>query len=280
MPKLAALAASVAGILALVPVQAGAGAGPDADPAPVVSAKVAAIAARSAPIPAAKASAAAAAKTPARAAAGKTAAAAAKKVAAAPNAKAKAKRKPPARPAGRNVAESELRKEALPRPSGNLHLYNTNTHEELKVNIYNPDFSYDAQALTAVSHLLRCRRTDDERPIEPRLLTILSTVYDHYGGKQIEVLSGYRNQRRVSSNHYKGKASDIRIAGVHPKRLRDYVATLDTGGMGLGIYPRSGFVHVDIRPLPSYRWIDYSRSNPNSRDKQPPRGWKRKKLTT
>ena len=28
--------------------------------------------------------------------------------------------------------------------------------------------------------------------------------------------------------------------------------------MGIGIYPRAGFVHVDIRPEPSYRWTDYS----------------------
>ncbi len=28
--------------------------------------------------------------------------------------------------------------------------------------------------------------------------------------------------------------------------------------MGIGIYPRSQFVHIDVRPPPSYRWIDYS----------------------
>jgi hypothetical protein len=28
--------------------------------------------------------------------------------------------------------------------------------------------------------------------------------------------------------------------------------------MGIGLYPRAGFVHVDIRPEASYRWTDYS----------------------
>ena len=48
--------------------------------------------------------------------------------------------------------------------------------------------------------------------------------------------------------------------------------------MGIGLYPRAQFVHLDVRPLPSYRWIDNARPNPNSNDKRPPRGWKRKKL--
>ena len=48
--------------------------------------------------------------------------------------------------------------------------------------------------------------------------------------------------------------------------------------MGIGLYPRGQFVHIDVRPLPSYRWIDNARPNPNSPDKRPPRGWKRKKL--
>jgi hypothetical protein len=50
--------------------------------------------------------------------------------------------------------------------------------------------------------------------------------------------------------------------------------------MGVGLYPRSEFVHVDVRPLPSYRWIDYAKSDPDNPDKRPPRGWKRKKLNS
>lgn len=183
-----------------------------------------------------------------------------------------------ARLVGRVVAESDLRREPVPRPSGNLHIYSTNSHEELKINIFNSDGSYNVESLSALAHLLRCRRTGEERPIEPRLLSVLSNVYDHFGDRRIEVLSAFRYQRRKSSYHYKGTASDVRIIGVSATRLRAFVHSLDTGGMGLGIYPRTGFVHVDIRPLPSYRWIDYSRSDPNSADKRPPRGWRKKKL--
>ncbi|HEX7508113.1 MAG TPA: DUF882 domain-containing protein, partial [Polyangia bacterium] len=100
--------------------------------------------------------------------------------------------------------------------------------------------------------------------------------YDHFGGKRLELLSGYRFQRRTTSNHFHGAAADIRIAGVDPRRIRSYVESLDAGGMGVGWYPKVGFVHVDVRQPPSYRWIDYSRSNPDARDRQLPRGFRRK----
>jgi uncharacterized protein YcbK (DUF882 family) len=181
---------------------------------------------------------------------------------------------------GAVVPEERLRAAPPPRPSGNLHLYVLFTRESLKVNIYNEDGSYNIEALQAVSHLLRCKRTDAEKEVEPRLLTVLSTIYDHFGEKRLEVVSGFRNQRRTSSYHFKGSAIDIRIDGLRPPKIRDYADSLDAGGMGVGLYPRAAFVHVDVRPLPSYRWIDYATSNPDNPDKRPPRGWKRKKLNS
>ena len=129
-----------------------------------------------------------------------------------------------------------------------------------------------------LNHVLRCRRTDAEKLMDPQLLTILSHIYDHFGGRPLEVVSGYRNQRKLSSNHTKGTASDIRISGVSIKQIRDYAETLDRGGMGIGIYPRSQFVHIDVRSPPSYRWTDYSPPNPDAPEKRPPRGWKRHKV--
>jgi uncharacterized protein YcbK (DUF882 family) len=179
---------------------------------------------------------------------------------------------------GRVVSESALRKEPLGMPSGDLELRMLGLDESVKVNIYNEDGSYNVESLRSLDHVLRCRRTDDEKPIEPRLFTILSHVYDHFGGKPIDIVSGYRNQRKKTSNHYKGTATDIRIEGVTPKKIESFAESIDTGGLGIGLYPRGQFVHIDVRPLPSYRWIDMSSPNPNAAEKRPPRDWKRKKL--
>jgi uncharacterized protein YcbK (DUF882 family) len=179
---------------------------------------------------------------------------------------------------GRVVPDDKLRVEPLPRPSGNIKVVSANSpNDKASVNIYNPDGSYNLDALAELNHVLRCRRTDDEKDIDPQLLTLLSHVYDHFH-RPLEIVSGYRNQRKQTSNHYKARASDIRITGVSPKKIEAFAETLDRGGMGIGIYPRGGFVHMDVRSPPSYRWVDYSPPNSNAAEKRPPRGWKRKKL--
>jgi uncharacterized protein YcbK (DUF882 family) len=174
------------------------------------------------------------------------------------------------------VSDKELLPEPPERPSGNIHIISLNYKDEVKVNIYNEDGSFNIQALAEINHVFKCRRSGLEHEIDTRLVTILSHIYDHFGGKRIELLSGYRFQRRTTSNHFHGAAADIRIAGIDPRKIRSFAESLDAGGMGVGWYPKVGFVHVDVRQPPSYRWIDYSSSNPDARDRLPPRGFKRK----
>jgi uncharacterized protein YcbK (DUF882 family) len=165
--------------------------------------------------------------------------------------------------------EAQLRHEPPPRPSGNLHLWRLADGDQVKVNLYNDDGSYSVDALKAANRLLRCKRTNHAKAVDPRLLTVLSHVYDHFGGKRIEVVSGFRDQERTSSYHFKASASDIRVPGVKPTVLRAFVESLDAGGMGIGLYPRSGFVHVDVRPPPSYRWIDWSSGKREAPERRP-----------
>jgi uncharacterized protein YcbK (DUF882 family) len=174
------------------------------------------------------------------------------------------------------VPEKDLLPEPPARPSGKLHIYSLSYKDDAEVNIYNEDGSFNLQALAEVNHIFKCRRSGLEHEIDARLITILSQIYDHFGGRRIELLSGYRFQRRTTSNHFHGAAADIRIAGVDPRQIRAYAESLDAGGMGVGWYPKVGFIHVDVRQPPSYRWIDYSKSNPDARDRMPPRGFKRR----
>ena len=178
---------------------------------------------------------------------------------------------------GHAVPKAKLRKSEPPTPSGNLHLYNIASGETLKINIFTSTGGYDPVALKQVSRMMRCKRTGDMKDMNPKLVKVLSSVYDRFGDR-VEIVSGFRNQLNVHSHHFKGNASDIRVRGVSARRLRRFVESLDTGGMGIGIYPRTGFVHVDVRPPPSYRWVDWARSQPNSADKRPPRRSRRRKL--
>jgi uncharacterized protein YcbK (DUF882 family) len=159
---------------------------------------------------------------------------------------------------GHAPPQATLRHEPLSRPSGKLHLYSVNYRDEVKVEFLRKDGSYDEGAVAKLNHFVRSRGAGTERAIEPRLYEVLSHVYDHYGERVVELVSGYRDQSSVTSYHYLGSAIDFRVRGVSTRELRNFVETLDSGGMGIGLYPKTGFIHVDIRPEPSYRWIDYS----------------------
>ncbi len=97
-------------------------------------------------------------------------------------------------------------------------------------------------------------------PPDPRLVSLLGIVSDHFGGRKIEVISGFRpytpTQHTPHSNHNVGKAIDFRVVGVPNEVLRDFCRTLKN--TGCGYYPNSTFVHMDARSSQAF-WIDYSR---------------------
>jgi uncharacterized protein YcbK (DUF882 family) len=162
---------------------------------------------------------------------------------------------------GHAVGESRLRSKPLEKPSGELWIYSENFREETRVQLYDDDGNFDEEALAALDHQFRCKRTKEERAVDPRLYEMLSRIQDHFDGKRILLVSGFRFQRNEGSRHYHASAMDIRIPGVPLRKLRAYAASLDKGGMGIGFYPRAHFVHVDFRAPGerSYRWVDRSR---------------------
>jgi hypothetical protein len=72
---------------------------------------------------------------------------------------------------------------------------------------------------------------------------------------------------------------DIRIEGVTIDELYAYAESLDMGGMGVGLYPTSQFIHFDYRAPgePSYRWTDWTA--PGSDTDRPRKPSKAKKPT-
>ena len=107
--------------------------------------------------------------------------------------------------------------------------------------------------------VLVSRRTGKRARIHPRLIRLIARVSDHYGGATIHVVSGFRpkstNRWSSHSRHNVGRAIDFRVTGVKNSTLRNYLKKL--GGVGVGYYPNSGFVHLDVRKTSSY-WVDYS----------------------
>ncbi len=170
---------------------------------------------------------------------------------------------------GHAVGTATLREEPLEKPSGELWVSSENFKEELRVKLYDENGEFDEESLAKLDHLFRCRRTHEERSVDPRLYETLSRIQDHFEGKQVQLVSGFRFQRNEGSRHYHASAMDIRIKGVSIKNLRAFADSLDPGGMGVGIYPTSGFVHVDFRApgQPSYRWTDRSRPGSSGKEK-------------
>ncbi len=159
------------------------------------------------------------------------------------------------------MATSSLRKAPVPKPSGEIWIYAVNFEREVHTHIFDDQGNMDDAALAVLDRGFRCKRTGEERAVNPKLYATLSTIFDHFGKKRIELVSGFRFQQNQGSRHFHASAMDIRVPGVSTRALYNYVRSLDTGGMGIGIYPRGHFVHIDWRAPgdASYRWTDHSR---------------------
>jgi uncharacterized protein YcbK (DUF882 family) len=176
---------------------------------------------------------------------------------------------------GANVAQSDLRQAPVERPSGTIVIRSPALSEKIEVQIYNEDGSFNQEALAQLDHLFRCRQTGEERAMDPRLYEVLSIIYDHYG-KEIEINSAFRYQRNEGSRHFHGSAMDVTIPSVSYQDIYTFAGALDTGGMGVGRYPRSNFVHIDFRAPgePSYRWTDTTHGSRRDPGKLPSKMWR------
>ncbi len=97
---------------------------------------------------------------------------------------------------------------------------------------------------------------EDGPRIDPKLIRLIASISDKFGGREMRIVSGYRTKSFVAaSKHKEGKAIDFSIPGIPNEALRDYLRTIK--GVGVGYYPNSSFVHLDVRGYNSY-WVDYS----------------------
>lgn len=116
---------------------------------------------------------------------------------------------------------------------------------------------YVREGLSQIDRLLRDHRTNAVHPIDRRLLALLDDLHDRLDTREaFEVISGYRSPASnamlasttggvsPTSLHVSGMAVDIRIPGRPLPTLRNAAEALRAGGVGY--YPDSDFVHVDV----------------------------------
>lgn len=138
-----------------------------------------------------------------------------------------------------------------------LSFYNLHTDERLDA-CYWERGSYVPSALEEIDAVLRDHRTGEIRPMSPRLLDLVFALTVQLGSvNPVRIISGYRSAAtnemlraespgRVAerSLHLTGEAVDLCFANQPLHRVRD--AAIALRGGGVGYYPKSGFVHVDI----------------------------------
>lgn len=128
---------------------------------------------------------------------------------------------------------------------------------------YWADGRYLGEGLSQIDRLLRDHRTNDVHPMDRRLLSLLDELRGQLDTREpFEVISGYRspatNATLVSTTngvsptslHVVGMAIDIRIPGRPLRSVRDTAWDLRAGGVGY--YPDSDFVHVDVGRVRSW----------------------------
>jgi uncharacterized protein YcbK (DUF882 family) len=143
-----------------------------------------------------------------------------------------------------------------------LKLTNLHTGENLDI-VYRVGNTYIPEALEKLNYFLRDHNTQDVSNYDPKEFDVLHAMMSRLGRLNgvIEVVCGYRTpetnaalrqgspQTGVAehSQHMEGHAIDLRVLGVATAKLRDAARSLRAGGVGY--YPVSQFVHVDVGPV-------------------------------
>jgi uncharacterized protein YcbK (DUF882 family) len=162
------------------------------------------------------------------------------------------------------LAASALAAAAIPpalaarRPIGFRSVALDNIHTGERVNaVYWAEGRYVPDAMKRIDWLLRDHHTDEVRRISPDLLDLLTSLQVKLRTREpFQIISGYRSPATnamlaamtdgVAQNslHMQGMAADIRVPDRSLVKVQRAALSLASGGVGF--YPRSDFVHVDV----------------------------------
>jgi uncharacterized protein YcbK (DUF882 family) len=145
---------------------------------------------------------------------------------------------------------------------GRLVLVHTHTGEVLDT-VFRTGAGYLPGALGRLDWLLRDFRTGDVMPLDARLFDLLVELAAAAGVEpRYQVISAYRSPATNSmlvattdgvssrSLHMEGKAIDVRLVGTPLARFRELALARAAGGVGY--YPASDFLHLDVGRVRSW----------------------------
>jgi len=137
-----------------------------------------------------------------------------------------------------------------------LQFFNTHTGEQIEATYFD-DGAYLPAQLGMMDWVLRDHRSGDIFPIDQQLFDLLHGLAASAGvAARYQIISAYRSPATNAmlaattagvspqSLHMQGKAIDVRLEGVPTARLRDLALARQAGGVGY--YPDSDFVHLDL----------------------------------
>lgn len=144
------------------------------------------------------------------------------------------------------------------RQAPTVNLVHVRKRERFALVLFDAQGQLQWDALARLRAFLSDPRTQIDHPIHWRLATLLVAIAAHFPGRSLEVVSGYRhhNRHHDGSRHTRGHALDFRIEGV-PNRTLFELLRASFADVGVGYYPNSTFVHLDVRDR-STLWVDYS----------------------
>ncbi|HTY56637.1 MAG TPA: DUF882 domain-containing protein [Candidatus Binataceae bacterium] len=141
-------------------------------------------------------------------------------------------------------------------PARSLAFYNLHTGESLTTTYWEKG-RYVSGALGEINYILRDFRANETHVIEPSLLDLLHALARKLDTHEpFNIISGSRSPATNAmlaarsegvarhSLHQFGKAADIRVPGRDLATLHQVAVALHGGGVGY--YPKSDFVHVDV----------------------------------
>jgi len=144
-----------------------------------------------------------------------------------------------------------------------LTLHSTHLNKTFHANFYD-GHRYNITGLFQIDKAMMDYRAWQIARIDLKLVNLLYEINRFVGHHHtIDIVSGYRSPRTnlylrrhsrgvaKRSYHMKAQAADIHIHGIRLNKLRRIARSIGAGGVGY--YPHSNFVHVDVGPVRSWR---------------------------